>query len=186
VAVHAVGRSRLPKGGTVLCIGGGPVGLLTAQVARAKGAGQIFISEPSPTARRVIDHYADFTSIDPTEELVNEVVGRATCDAVFDTVGTATTIREALPLLAETGAYVNVAVHDMAFTMNAMDLASERLMTSSANALYQDEREAHDLLASGDVVVEPMITHRLPLSEFAQAYDLLLAQPKQAYKVVFV
>ncbi len=30
-----------------------------------------------------------------------------------------------------------------------------------------------------------MITHRFPLEDFADAYALLLAEPKQAYKVVF-
>jgi 2-desacetyl-2-hydroxyethyl bacteriochlorophyllide A dehydrogenase len=185
VAVHAVKRSHFPEGATVLCIGGGPVGLLTAQVARAKGAGQVFVSETSPIARQVIARYADFTCVDPTEHDLGDVVGRARCAAIFDTVGTAATTREALPLLAEVGTYVNVAVHDVALTLNALDLASERVMTSSANALYRDEREAHDLLASGDVAVQAMITHRFPLSDFADAYDLLLASPKQAYKVVF-
>ncbi len=30
-----------------------------------------------------------------------------------------------------------------------------------------------------------MITHRFPLEEFQQAFDLLLRDPKEAYKVVF-
>jgi len=48
VAVHAVGRADLYPGASVLCIGGGPAGLSIAQVAAARGAGQVFISEPSP------------------------------------------------------------------------------------------------------------------------------------------
>jgi threonine dehydrogenase-like Zn-dependent dehydrogenase len=30
-----------------------------------------------------------------------------------------------------------------------------------------------------------MISHCLPLTEYRQAFDLLLSSPKQAYKVVF-
>jgi len=30
-----------------------------------------------------------------------------------------------------------------------------------------------------------MITHRSPLEDFRQAFDLLLRNPKEAYKVVF-
>ena len=92
---------------------------------------------------------------------------------------------DALGCLAEAGTYVNLAVHDTQVTLNAMDLGSERRMTTSSNALYRDEREAHDLIATGAVDMAKMITHRFPLEDFAEAYALLLSEPKQAYKVVF-
>jgi threonine dehydrogenase-like Zn-dependent dehydrogenase len=59
-------------------------------------------------------------------------------------------------------------------------------MTTSSNALYRDEREAHALIESGIVDVGSMITHRFPLEKFQPAFDLLLDEPKKAYKVVFV
>ncbi len=123
--------------------------------------------------------------VDPTEQDLVERLGRGTCGAVFDTVGTPQTMAQGLDLLAEAGTYVNLAVHDTSLTMNAMDLGSERRMTTSSNALYQDEREAHALIASGAVAMTPMITHRFPLEEYEAAYELLLADPKEAYKVVF-
>ena len=42
VAVHTLNYSRLQKGEDVSIIGAGPIGLLCAEVARAKGAGKIF------------------------------------------------------------------------------------------------------------------------------------------------
>jgi len=65
-------------------------------------------------------------------------------------------------------------------------LASERTITTSSNAFYEDVREAYELIFSGQVRVSAMITHCLPLEEHQQAYDLLLCVPKQAYKVVFI
>ena len=64
VAVHAAGRASLRQGCDVLCIGGGPIGLSVAQVAKARGARRVFISETSPLARGVLAHY-DFRVIDP-------------------------------------------------------------------------------------------------------------------------
>ncbi len=60
VAVHVVGRANIYDGAAVLCIGGGPAGLSIAQVAKTQGAGNIFISDPSPVARSVISQYNDF------------------------------------------------------------------------------------------------------------------------------
>jgi threonine dehydrogenase-like Zn-dependent dehydrogenase len=66
-----------------------------------------------------------------------------------------------------------------------MALGSERTITTSSNALYRDEREAHELIRSRAVDVGAMITHRFALEDYRQAFDLLLAEPKQAYKVIF-
>jgi len=185
VAVHAVGRTELIPGDTVLCIGGGPVGLSIAQVAHVKGAGRVIVSEISPVAQRVIALYPDFELLDPTKVDLVEVIGPATCAAVFDTVGSSETMAVGLSVLAGAGTYVNLAVHDTVLSMNSLALGSERRMTTSSNALYRDEREAHDLIADGSVNMAKMITHRFPLEDYAAAYELLLADPKLAYKVVF-
>jgi len=173
----------------VLCIGGGPLGLSIAQVARAKGAGRVFVSDPSPLARRVVGQFEQFTCIDPTTQILADVlrdtVGEPSVAAIFDSVGSAEAMRQALPLLAESGTYVNLAVHDASLDLRASVLGSERTLTTSSNAYYDDEKEAHELISSGAVNVRSMITHRFRLEDFQQAFDLLLAEPRKAYKVVF-
>ena len=57
-------------------------------------------------------------------------------------------------------------------------------MTSSSNAFYRDVEEAYALINSRKADVGPMLTHRLRLEEYQQAFELLLSTPKQAYKVV--
>jgi len=149
VAVHAFHRVPFRPGDRVLCIGGGPVGLSLAQVARAHGARQVFVSEIAPVARTVIEQYPGIVCLDPTEVDLAEEVGRASCQVVFDTVGTQETTTQGLELLALGGTYVNLAVHDFTLQLNAMILGAERAMTTSSNARYRDEREAHELIASG-------------------------------------
>lgn len=188
VAVHAVGRSRLAAGTDVLAIGGGPVGLCVAQVAAAHGARHIFLSESSPAAREVLAQFA-FIAIDPGRESLADVIqrvsGRARVAAVYDTVGSAETMVQGLTLLEEAGTYLNLAVHNKPVTLDAGLLASERTITSSSNAFYRDVDEAYELIFSHRVNVRPMITHRFPLIDCQRAFDLLLSDPKQAYKVVF-
>lgn len=55
VAVHAVARSGMQAADTVAVYGGGPIGVLTALVARHQGASAVVITEPSPWRRDVAE-----------------------------------------------------------------------------------------------------------------------------------
>jgi threonine dehydrogenase-like Zn-dependent dehydrogenase len=186
VAVHAVGRTKIPKGAAVLCIGGGPIGLSIAQVARVRGAGKVFIADTSSLAQRVLAQF-EVTVIDPGsihDELAAHL-GRPEVAVIYDSVGSNETLAEALPLLEPSGTYLNLAVHSTSLPFNVGLLGSERTITTSSNAYYDDVREAYRLIFSRQVQAGPMITHCFPLTEYKQAFDLLLSTPKQAYKVVF-
>ncbi len=174
VAVHVAGRAHPCPGATVV-IGGGPVGLFVAQVAHARGVEDIYVLEPSPVACAVLAHYPYIRNTAPPP---------GSAALVCDTVGTSETLSAGLEMLAPSGALVNVAVHDAKLAWNALALGSEKSVTSSSNAHYRDVAEAYDLINSHRVDVAPMLTHRLPLEDYAQAFELLLSTPKQAYKVV--
>lgn len=51
------------------------------------------------------------------------------------------------------------------------DLAGERTVTTCSNNRYADFGTALQLLANGQVVVEPMITHRFPLHRALEAFE---------------
>lgn len=187
VAVHAVSRSK-STAGSVLCIGGGPAGLSIAQVAKAKGASKVFVSEPSPMAHSVLRKFGNLVVIDPRRQRFSSVFGNSngSCHmtAIYDSIGSAETIAEALPFLEESGTYVNLAVHDALVQMNAAVLGSEKTITSSSNALYNDVAKAYELICTQQIDLSPMITHRFSLDQCVEAFDLLLSSPKEAYKVI--
>jgi L-iditol 2-dehydrogenase len=187
VGVHAVGRAA-NSSGNAFCIGGGPVGLSIAQVAKAKGAPRVLVSETSPVAQRVLAEFPELTAVNPERESLAGALQHSTgspfAAAVYNSTGTAETILESLPLLGEAGTYVNVAVHDAALTFNAAALGAERVFTSSSNATYSDVAEAYNMIFAGNVRMAPMITHRFALEDFAEGFKLLLRSPKQAFKVI--
>ncbi len=186
VAVHAAGRSATLDG-DILCIGGGPIGLSIAQVARTRGARRVFVSEPSPLIQEILRRFDYITVIDPNAATLAEGLARSgvrSVCSVFDTIGSGEIIAEAVVLLAQRGTYVNLAVHDAPVALNAAALGSERVLTSSSNATYDDVRQAYDLICTGKVNVNPMITHRLPLDSAPQDLTCCLRSPKEALKVV--
>ena len=53
VAVHAVRRTGIRLGDSVLVLGAGPIGLLVLQAARAAGAGTVMLVEPQRSRREL-------------------------------------------------------------------------------------------------------------------------------------
>ena len=190
VGVHASGRAGIQPGSSALCIGGGPAGVAIALVALVRGAEKVYVSDPSAICRKVAGQYPGLVPINPTTEdvagLVREQAGESGVAAVFDSVGTAPTFSLGLSLLQPSGCYVNIAVHDEMANVNLAALGTERRATTSSNATNSDVVTAYEYIYGGKVDVKPWLTHRFPLSEFTEAFRLLLADEKQAFKAILV
>jgi len=89
VAVHAVARSRMERGDVVAVYGAGPIGVLTALVARHEGASEVVITEPSPWRRDVAARLGFTVVPDGTSmaETLEPLTGGEGADTTFDTAG---------------------------------------------------------------------------------------------------
>src|SRR5688572_9066430 len=100
VAVHDVRRSELQAGDKTVVIGGGPIGVLIATVARHAGA-DVVVIEPEPGRRAQIESLG-FATLDPTASdqvaWVNEWTADAGADVVFEVSGSAVAVRGATAL----------------------------------------------------------------------------------------
>lgn len=90
VGVHMVNRTQLEQGQTALIIGGGPIGLVTASVAKINGA-NVYISEINPYRIKKAKELG-FSTIDPTtvnlEEEINSVTEGEGAHVTFEVTGT--------------------------------------------------------------------------------------------------
>ncbi len=83
VAVHDVRRSGLRAGETALIIGGGPIGMLIAMVARYAGARRTVISEISDFRRNVAKKFG-FDTVNPLDADFDEQISAMTDGKGFD------------------------------------------------------------------------------------------------------
>lgn len=113
VAVHSVGRAGLQAGEAVLVIGGGPVGLLVAMIARLGGA-DVRLAEVNGY-RRHLAASLGIKVLDPAADDVAAVVaqwtGGAGVSLSFEVSGTPAGIAAAVDSLAVRGRLCVVAVH---------------------------------------------------------------------------
>ncbi|MFJ9250993.1 zinc-binding dehydrogenase [Streptomyces sp. NPDC101776] len=178
VAVHDVGRAAVREGERVVVVGGGPVGILIALVARAAGA-DVRIAELS-AHRRALAEASGLTAWDPAvddvPELVREWTGEAGAEVAFEVSGAAAGVDTAVDVLGVRGRLCLVAIHPRPREINLHRFFWRELTLVGAR-LYDrsDFEKAVSLVADGTIPADRLISKVVPLTEAPAAFEALEA-----------
>lgn len=177
VAVHAARLADILPGSGILLLGGGPIGLMVAQAARALGAGPAVIVDmydtPLQCAREMGLGPCVNLAEGGAEGLATELASLpGGVHAVFDTTGDLEAQRLGLRSLARGGTMMLMAGAAEGLRIGPADLAGERRLLTCSNHRYEDFGIALSLLAEKRVRVGPMITHRFSLEEAPRAFAI--------------
>lgn len=178
VAVHDVRRGRVASGDSVVVIGGGPIGLLIATVAREFGA-DVMISELDP-GRRNMAADLGFRTVDPSsddlEAAVNERTEGSGADVVFEVSGAAQAVLGATGLARVRGRIVMVAIHNQPREVDLKRVFWRELEIVGARVYQREDfQTAVELLAGGVIPSGKLITRTVPLADTAAALEDLEA-----------
>jgi len=182
----AVQRSGAGLADTVVVLGCGPVGLMALLCVSGFAAGAIAVD--AVAARRELAASFGAVAVSPGEaaELVLARTGGLGADVVIEAAGTPGALDAALELARGQGVVSVVGAHfEPDYKLNA-GLMFERELTlrfSIGDPLADRERLMQMVLGRG-LAPERVITHRLPLSEAAEAYRLF--DSRDATKVVLL
>lgn len=191
VAVHAVRRSAVRLGDTVAVIGAGPIGLLVAQAARAAGARRVLVSEPAPArveaARRVgADLVIDPFEQDPVDALV-EANGGIGPDVVFDCAGLKGTLQQSFDSVRRAGQVILVAVPWKPVPVTPVEwMAREIDFRSTWASLPEDWSIALDMLRTGDISVEPLVSDAgfISVDDIQPTFEALMSPTTQVQTII--
>ncbi|MEH0552198.1 zinc-dependent alcohol dehydrogenase [Streptomyces sp. B21-101] len=176
VAVHDVARAAVREGEKTVVVGGGPVGVLIALVARAAGA-DVRVIELS-AHRRALAEQSGLTAWDPTAAHVPELVRAWTQDAgadvAFEVSGAAAGVDTAVDVLGVRGRLCLVAIHPKPREINLHRFFWRELTLVGAR-LYDrgDFEKAVALVADGTVPADLLISKIVPLTEAPAAFEAL-------------
>ncbi|MCX5053566.1 MULTISPECIES: zinc-dependent alcohol dehydrogenase [unclassified Streptomyces] len=176
VAVHDVGRAKVAEGEKVVVVGGGPVGVLIALVARAAGA-EVRVVELS-AHRRLLAEELGLAVWDPAADDIGALVGEWTRDAgadvAFEVSGAAGGVDTAVDVLGVRGRLCLVAIHPRPREVNLHRFFWRELTLIGAR-LYDrsDFERAVVLVADGTVPAERLISKVVPLTEAPAAFEAL-------------
>lgn len=173
VAVHAVARSGMERGDVVAVYGAGPIGVLTALVARHEGASEVVITEPSGWRREVAGRLGftvvpDGVSIAETLELLT---GGEGADTTFDSAGHPSVAAELAEVTRVHGRIVIVGVYKeptaldlQAICFKEQSLVGVRVYTSA------DVTRAIELIAADALNLSAFPTKAFDLADTGAAF----------------
>lgn len=186
-AYTAAQRAAVTAGGVVAVIGGGAVGLLSGLCARALGAGTVVVADPSAQRRQAAER-CGLTGVTPDElpGALQSAAGAPRVRSVIEAVGSDAALGLAVSSAA---AHATVAVlgahHSTAAPFDAQAAFARELTVSFVvGDPITTREEVVGLLRSGRVDPTAVVSHRLPLSDAAEAYHKF--DRHEATKVVLI
>ena len=211
IALHAVRNSSLGIGDIVVVIGLGLVGQLVSQLARAQGA-VVIASDLKPDRIRLAQELGADMAIPGGPEALTAVMARtngrgADCVFIAAAAKSSAPCHQALALCRDRGRIVVVGAVEMEFPWNDMYRKEIQLFMSRAYGpgsydpdyekkgidypfsyvRWTENRNMEEflqLLDSGRVKVDALVTHRFALDQAPRAYDTILDPASQSLAVL--
>ena len=191
IANHAVsGRARIQAGETVLIQGCGPIGLSAMMLARLRGARVISTDIVDYRVQRARELGADLalnTSHEDLFALILDMTEGVGVDKVIECVGgdQDDTIPQAVETVRKSGLIVVVGSFGAnRATVPIIDFKfSEKSMIGS-QGMPEGYGPVFEIMSSGQLDVESLITHRVPLDQAPHALDLMDRKAENVMKVV--
>ncbi len=172
--LHGIDLCNIKAGDTVLVIGGGPIGMIMMQLAKNAGASKVIMSEPVEEKREQALKLGATKTIDPLHEDVEAVLAEycENVNVVIECVGNVHTQADAVRFAGKgaTIMYFGLAAPEESFPIKPDDIFKKELhITSSYINPYSFER-AIQILESGTVELESLITNVVPLDDIADVF----------------
>jgi threonine 3-dehydrogenase len=178
-AVHAVSRGEV-SGKTVLIIGCGPIGLFAIRTAFALGATRVYASDISPY-RLEMAKTAGATQVFAADQVrVSQEIKALThghgVDVVLEMSGSAPALNDGFQALKLGGTVVLLGIPkgkvELDITRDIIFKAA-RVLGVNGREMFSTWFLMLELLESGKLDIDFIITHRFPLAEFGQAIELV-------------
>jgi L-iditol 2-dehydrogenase len=172
--VRGIDQARVGLGDLVAVLGAGPIGCLLIQLARIQGAGMILAVEPEQARwGHAIAAGADLTCGPDEAVAVLRDLRDPAADVVIEASGRTQTAEWAIGLVRRGGTVVLFGVYpeQERLSVNPFRVNEDELRIVGSLNNPNTHQRAIDLLASGRVVLDGVITHRLGLEALAKAMD---------------
>jgi len=179
-ALRAQRKIALQAGESVLVVGAGVSGSLHLLAAKAKGAGPVFVTDSQPQRCRSAQRLGADRVLDASDDVAKRVraeLGRGV-DHVIVCAAAAPAIAVGLAAVDQGGTVCMFAplgpeeCYPLPF--NRVFWQSDVTLTSSYGSAPRDLEQALRLIADGRCELDRLVTHRLPLGQTQQGFEIML------------
>lgn len=181
--VHGVERAHIDLADKVAILGAGPIGDLILQMACLQGAAHITLLENNPGRAELACQLGADQVVNRMEDLQLN-----TYDVVIDATGVIPVMNRAIDFARHGGTVLLFGVPPSGKNMEfeAFKIFQKGLTLLSSYTSVRNSFQAISLLQTGQVQVEPLISHRLPLKELPRALEMIESHDPAVKKVIIL
>jgi len=164
-------------GEDVLITGAGPIGCMAAAVVRHAGARHVVVSDPNPYRRELAAGMGASLTVDPGERALEDVQRELGMTEGFDVglemSGNAAALHQLIANMSHGGriALLGIPTEEIAIDWTQVVFNMLTLRGIYGREMYETWYQMTVMLQSG-LDISPVITHRLPYSEFAEGFAI--------------
>jgi 2-desacetyl-2-hydroxyethyl bacteriochlorophyllide A dehydrogenase len=190
VGLNCVDRLQIALGDTVLVLGQGPIGLAVARLAALSGAGQLVVTDVREEVFEVSRAFGATTCLDSRDDgLVDAVLGLTGgrgADVVVETSGAPAASASVIDLVRKEGkaSYIGYANDLPGIPVVPMMLKTLTVFGIGGNGGRGQYERSLELIRTGRVDLEPIVTHRFALEDARDAFEVASTKRDGAIKVL--
>jgi len=188
IGTHAANRAPISTDDTVVVIGAGTIGLFILQACRLRGAEKIIVADIDESRLDIAKKLGADKLINPLKSDLQATVLKETqnkgADVTCEAVGYAKTFGDAISITKTGGYIVAIGNLEKKAEFNLQELVSRELTFTGSYASSGEFRDCIELVASGKINVELLISDILPLKEGPGAFDRLLKAEEKLLKII--
>lgn len=198
VVVHGFYKVNLDPGDSVAVVGCGTIGLLAVQWAKIFGASKVIAIDIDDAKLEMAkqlgaDEVINSRGKEPFEE-VHKINGGKGVDVAVESAGTPITSAQTFSLAGKGGRvlFVGIPYGDVMVKRLYFEkiVRNELKVYGSWNAISapfpgKEWTTTVHYIANGQLKIDPLITHRLPLSEGSKAFEMTAERKESFGKIIF-
>lgn len=188
IGVYAAQLARLVPGSRIGIIGSGPIGLCTMLAVRTQPDTAVYVTDLVDERLAVARACGAAWTGNPQHEDVVGAIRRLEplgLDVVFECAGQQDAIDQAVELLKPGGTLLIVGIPEVErISFNIALMRRNELRVLNVRRQNECVERAIELIAGGQVDIDPLVTHHFPLEESARAFDLVSARSEGVVKAI--
>ena len=190
VALHAVRTSKIKIGQTSAVFGAGAIGILVSKIASNLTGIKSFVTDLNTfRVNRAIELGSYDTSNWTKDEFINRVnslTDNLGVHAAFEAVGVEATLNQAMQIVRKGGTITLLGIFEDPTPKIPVNLFVQKEISLTGSQGYAwDFQDAINMISTGQVEVQKLITSQLPYSKLQYGFDLLMEPGNNQIKIVF-
>jgi L-iditol 2-dehydrogenase len=167
VGIAAIRKAHIVPGSSILIAGAGPIGIITAQTARAFGASKILVSDPIKERRDRALLFGATRVIDP----ISEDPAELEVDAFIDASGNPRAVDSGIRAVGPAGYAVLVGLGSSTMTLPVEHIQNLEISVTGIFRYTDTWPTAIHLVASGQVDLDSLVTGTFDLDHVREALE---------------